>query len=100
MRITIEIDEKLWREFQKLLVDLYGTAYGTKRKEAINEAIKLWLELKKNKKELSQGVDEVVSKLALGRKIHPIVLKLLGEKETLLPIGEERKIIVDSLKER
>jgi len=45
-RQTVEIDKKLWQKFQKMLVDLYGSAYGSKKIEALNEALDLWLEVK------------------------------------------------------
>jgi len=35
-RQTVEIDNDLWQRFLKKLVDVYGSAYGSKKKDALN----------------------------------------------------------------
>ena len=83
----------------KKLVDVYGSAYGSKKKDALNEAVRLWLE----------AVEEGSGVLAESRKAHdsikskrisPLILDLLGEKETIISAGQERKVIAEALKAR
>jgi len=99
MRQTVEIDKDLWQRFLKKLVDVYGSAYGSKKKAALNEAIQLWLEAKEAESHLlaeSRKAEEIIKK----REISPIILGLLGEKETVIPVGRERRIIVKALEAR
>jgi len=98
-RQTVEIDNYLWQKFLRKLVDVYGSAYGSKKRDALNEAIQLWLEAK----EAESGIlTESVKayKLIEGGKVSPIILALLGEEETVIPLGRERKIIAEALRTR
>ena len=98
-RQTVEIDSELWQRFLKKLVDVYGSAYGSRKKDALNEAIESWLEAR----------DEESGALAESKKarhsiedrmISPVILDLLGEEETIIAVGQERRIIAESLRAR
>jgi len=97
-RQTVEIDNDLWQRFLKKLVDVYGSAYGSKKKDALNEAIRLWLEAK----ELESNIltESRRAELIEIGKISPMILGLLGEEEEIIPVGRERKIIADALRAR
>ncbi len=50
MRVTIDVDEKLWKEIMKHITEKYRTPYGKYRKAAINELLKIGLkEVKRTK---------------------------------------------------
>lgn len=98
-RQTVEIDNEVWQRFLKMLIDLYGSAYGSKKKEALNEAIKLWLESKSitmERKELISKAEQILQR----RELSPTIMDLLGEEETFLPIEHERKALVEALRRR
>jgi metal-responsive CopG/Arc/MetJ family transcriptional regulator len=50
-KFTVEIDEKLAREFRHIIIDVYGTRRGALTK-AVEEAIRLWIQKNKNKTQL------------------------------------------------
>jgi len=94
MRVTIDIEDTIWKAFQKLLVELYGSAYGKKKRESINEALMLWIKQKsKHPKKEQQNTEEVLNQFAPGRKIHPIILEIIGKTETILSDEDLRKLI-------
>lgn len=98
-RQTVEIDNDLWQRFLKKLVDTYGSAYGSKKRDALNEAIRLWLEAKEEESHIlseSRKADELIKR----GKVSPTILDLLSEEETMVPIGRERKIIAEALRAR
>lgn len=95
----MEIDDDLWQLFLKKLVDVYGSAYASKKKEAINEAIKMWLDIKEEQRRGASESEEL-RKLVEDREISPAVLKLLGKNETMIPVGLESKIVAEVLKAR
>ena len=98
-RQTVEIDDEVWQRFLKMLVDLYGSAYGSKKKEALNEALELWLKSKslaREKRELIDRAEQIIQRGALS----PTIVDLLGEEETLLSIGREHDKLVEALKRR
>jgi len=98
-RQTVEIDDDLWQRFLKKLVDVYGSAYGSKKKDALDEAIQLWLETKEaesRKSVESRKAEELIE----GRGVSPIILDILSEEETMIPIGREHRIIAEALKAR
>jgi len=98
-RQTVEIDNDLWQKFLKKMVDVYGSAYGSRKKDALNEAIQLWLEAKEagsRKPTESMKAEKLIEK----GKISPVVLSILAEEETMIPVGRERKIISEALRTR
>ncbi|KPV65542.1 MAG: hypothetical protein AOA65_0050 [Candidatus Bathyarchaeota archaeon BA1] len=98
-RQTVEIDNEVWQRFLKTLVDLYGSAYGSKKKEALNEAIQLWLESKTigvERMELIKRAEQILQE----RRLSHMIMDLLGEEETFLPIEHERKALVEALRRR
>jgi len=98
-RQTVEIDKDLWQKFLKKLVDAYGSAYGSKKRDALNEAIRLWLEAKEVESLMlaeSRKTDELIR----SGKVSPAILDILGEEETIIPVGRERKILVEALRAR
>jgi len=98
-RQTVEIDKDLWQRFLKKLVDVYGSAYGSKKKDALDEAIQLWLEAKEAQSRIlteSRKADRLIE----GRKISPVILDILAEEETMIPVGRERRIIAEALGSR
>jgi hypothetical protein len=44
-RIVVDIDDDLNRQFRKVIIDRFGSKKGA-LKEAIEEAIKLWIKMK------------------------------------------------------
>ena len=98
-RQTVEIDNDLWQRFLKKLVDVYGSAYGSKKKDALNEAIRLWLEAKESESDMLTESRRAEELIEIG-KISPMILGLLGEEETIIPVGRERKIMADALRVR
>jgi len=96
-RQTVEIDNELWQRFLKKLVDIYGSAYGSTKKEALNEAIRLWLDVKEATSPLTV-VSKEASELMEKKDVSPAVMKLLGEEETVIPLGAERRLVVEALK--
>ncbi|MFQ6077397.1 MAG: hypothetical protein ACE5OY_08655 [Candidatus Bathyarchaeia archaeon] len=99
MRQTVEVDEKIWRRFQKALVDLYGVAYGSKKKMALNEALELWLQIAERGGERGSTAEEV-SSVTPGRELDPIILELIGEEEHIIPAKEDRRLLIKALRRR
>lgn len=98
-RQTVDVDDKAWRAFLKRLVDVYGSAYGSMKKQALTEAIRLWLEASRTKRP-AKDVGKELRKFAPNREFDKIVLNLLGEEETVLPLEEERRLLVGALTSR
>ena len=98
-RQTVEIDKELWQKFLKRLVDLYGSAYGSKKKEALNEAIRLWLEVKAATLPRKPAAERMVE-LFQRTEVSAMVLDLLGEEETVIPLKAERNILIEALRQR
>ncbi len=48
MRIVVDVEEPLGKEFRKAVIDKFGAKKGALR-QAITEAIKLWLEQAKGR---------------------------------------------------
>lgn len=95
-RQTIEIDNELWRRFLKRLVDSYGSAYGSKKREALNEAVRFWLEAEEKERRGPKerlGTVDFIKK----NKVSSTVAGFLGEHETVLPVSEDRKLLVRAL---
>lgn len=99
MRQTVEVDEEIWRRFQKALVDLYGVAYGSRKRMALNEAIELWLQIAEKRKERKSAAEEITS-ITPGRELDPIILGLIGEEEHVIPVEEERRLLIEALRRR
>jgi len=98
-RQTVEIDDEVWQRFLKMLVDLYGSAYGSKKKEALNEGLELWLKSKsitRERRELIDRAEQIIQRGALS----PTIVDLLGEEEMLLPIEQGREALVEALRRR
>ena len=72
MRVTIDVDEKLWKEIMKHITEKYKTPYGKYRKAAINELLKIGLKEAKR----SKNIDEF-KKVILSTKVSPEFLSFL-----------------------
>ena len=98
-RQTVEIDSELWQRFLKKLVDVYGSAYGSKKRDALNEAIELWLEVRDE--ESGALAESKKARHSIERRmISPVIQDLLGEEETMIPLGQEHRIVAESLRAR
>lgn len=98
-RQTVEIDNDLWQRFLKKLVDTYGSAYCSKKRDALNEAIQLWLEVKEA--ELRRSTESAKAEKSVEEwKISPAILDILGEEETMIPVGRECKVVAEALRTR
>ena len=93
----MDVDDKVWRAFLRRLLDMYGSAYGSRKKHALTEAIKLWLEASA-KRRPAKDAREQIRKFVPNREVSDDVLNLLGEEETVLPLEEEeRRLLVEAL---
>jgi hypothetical protein len=49
MRVTIDVDERVWKELTEYIIKKHGKLYGKYRKNAVNDVLKLGLKaLKKS----------------------------------------------------
>ena len=75
MRVTIDVDEKLWKEIMKYITEKFGTPYGKYRKIVINELLRKSLEeIKREESNLKK-----FKKLLLSSKLSPDFLSFMEE---------------------
>ena len=84
MRVTIDVDEKLWKEIMKKITEKYGVPYGKYRKLFINEI------LKRGMKNLEEKED--FKSFLISSKISPKFLEFLSKMSKEIRKRSGRKI--------